>query len=217
MKTRLFRWLAPLVLASGLAGCGASDGNDMNGNGPSSSGAGASGTLSAAEVQSVTRMREEEKMARDVYGVLAPHAPAFSMIATSEQKHMDAVLGLLSSHGLADPAGGKDPGEFTDATLASVYSELIARGQPSLQDALSVGVEIEDLDLLDLMAATSTVEHQDVSNVYENLMRGSRNHLRTFCSQLQAAGGTCAAKHLDEATFQSIVGSPAETGGPQGW
>lgn len=206
--SRIATWVASATLLFAIAGCGDSDGGPHNGNGDA---------LSEAEARSVAKMREEEKMARDVYTVLAPKAAVFSTIASSEQRHMDAVGNLISNHELSDPAAGKAAGEFSDAALAAAYTDLAQRGSGSLVDALSVGVEIEDLDIHDLQEALKGVEARDVRNVYENLMRGSRNHLRTFCSELKTAGGTCAAKFLDAATFQQIVDSTTESGGPQGW
>ena len=54
-------------------------------------------------------MREEEKLARDVYLTLydAWRLAPFANISVSEQKHMNAMLLLLRKYGLPDPAAGK--------------------------------------------------------------------------------------------------------------
>ncbi len=51
------------------------------------------------------QLREEEKLARDVYLYLYTHWNQwiFSNIAKSEQQHMDAVKGLLDKYDIEDP------------------------------------------------------------------------------------------------------------------
>ncbi len=70
------------------------------------------GILTAAEEEGLLFMREEEKLARDVYLVLFDKwgLRVFENIAESEQRHMDAVLYLLGKYGLDDPA--RDPAFF---------------------------------------------------------------------------------------------------------
>ncbi len=68
--------------------------------------------LSAAEVEGLLLMREEEKLARDVYDALADiwDLRAFSNIAGSEQTHMDAVGRVLATYGIPDPITDDTPG-----------------------------------------------------------------------------------------------------------
>ncbi len=62
--------------------------------------------LSDDEKYWLSHMREEEKVARDVYKELYKvwGLTIFSNIASSEQKHMDAIKTLLDRYGLEDPA-----------------------------------------------------------------------------------------------------------------
>ena len=98
--------------------------------------------LNDTEVASLLFMREEEKLARDVYNTLYSvwGQPTFQNIASSEQTHMDEVKQLLDRYGLTDPA--LTPGQFTDPTLQSLYNQLVAQGSASLADALKVGAAI---------------------------------------------------------------------------
>lgn len=188
-----------LSLVVVLEGCGASGSTDQ-------------GSLSAAEQDGLAFTREEEKLARDVYDALDARDTTFVKIGQSEQTHMDAIGVLLTRYGVADPAAGKGVGEFTNPALQALYDALVARGTPSLQAALTVGVEIEELDIRDIEKARPAVAHTDVLTTYDNLTRGSRNHLRTFYGQLVAAGGSYTPKYLDPAVFQAIVDSPIERG-----
>jgi hypothetical protein len=196
-------------LATSLAvACGAAD-DTSPGQG---AGLDSQGSLSAAEREGLAFTREEEKLARDVYAALEHHDPSFINIGASEQTHMDAVATLLTRYGVADPAAGMGAGEFTNPDLQALYDALVERGAPSRLDALAVGVEIEELDIHDIEALKQTATHQDILKTYDNLTRGSRNHLRTYYGKLVAAGGTYEPKHLDVAEFMAIVESPKEKG-----
>lgn len=140
--------------------------------------------LSVVEKDHLLLMREEEKLARDVYQALNTkwNHRTFSNISKSEQQHMDSLKVLLDRYGLSDPAAGKKPGEFTNQKLQGLYAELIQKGSKSLGDALAVGVEIEKLDIADLEEAILKTTHSDVAQVYKNLLRGSNNHLNAFSS-----------------------------------
>lgn len=65
-----------------------------------------------------------------------------------------------------------------------------SQGSSSLLDGLVVGCTIEDLDILDLKNHLLEVDNQDFTLVFNNLMRGSRNHLRSFYANVLFSGGT---------------------------
>jgi hypothetical protein len=48
--------------------------------------------------------------------------------------------------------------------------------------------------------------------VYDNLLRGSRNHLRAFMKVLVQQGGSYVPQYISQAEFDAIVNSPVETG-----
>lgn len=172
------------------------------------------GDLGAAEVASLVLLREEEKLARDVYRALfAAHGDrAFANVAAAEQRHMDLVKLLLDRYGIADPAAGAAPGEFRDARLAALYAEMVAKGGVSLVEALKVGATIEDLDLADVGKALAATGARDVKAVLANLAKGSRNHLRAFSRRLEALGASYTAQYLPAAELAAIVAAPRERG-----
>jgi|JI10StandDraft_1071094.scaffolds.fasta_scaffold08488_11 hypothetical protein len=171
--------------------------------------------LSADEIKSMTYMREEEKLARDVYAVLYDkwNIQIFANIGESEQRHMDALLQLLTKYDLPDPVARNGAGVFTNATLQKLYNDLIAQGLTSLTNALKVGANIEDLDIFDLETALTKIESQDIRIVYGNLNRASRNHLRAFHSNLVSRGEIYVPHYISQAEFDSIVSSSKEGGG----
>ncbi|MCI0643382.1 MAG: DUF2202 domain-containing protein [Chloroflexi bacterium] len=176
----------------------------------------AAGALSAAETEGLLYMREEEKLAQDVYLALYEKwgLPVFQNIANSEATHTEAVKTLLDRYDLADPATGNDVGVFTDASLQGLYDQLVTQGNQSLADALRVGAAIEEIDILDLEERIAQTDKADIQLVYENLMKGSRNHLRSFTSTLKTqTGETYQPQYLDPAAYEAIVNTPLERGG----
>lgn len=141
--------------------------------------------LSEAEITDLLFLREEEKLARDVYRFLfQKHGiRTFSRISASEQNHMDSVKRLLDSHGLTDPAEGRGEGEFQNAELQTLYQTLIERGGTSPAEAIQVGILIEEKDIKDLEDAITRTGRADIKRVYSQLLKGSRNHLAAFRSQ----------------------------------
>jgi hypothetical protein len=170
--------------------------------------------LSEAEKNSLIFMREEEKLARDVYKALFTkwNTAIFSNIASSEQTHMDAILMLLNKYELADPVGVNGPGIFNNQVLQNLYNQLILRGNLSIAGAYKVGAGIEELDISDLTTALVSVDNQDIIMVYSNLTKGSRNHLRSFYKKVLWIGETYTPQYLTPAAFDAIINSPMETG-----
>ncbi len=158
-------------------------------------------------------MREEEELARDVYLTLYEKwgLPIFQNIARSEQTHMNAVKTLLDRYGPQDPASD-EVGVFTNPDLQALYDQLVSQGSQSMVDALKVGALIEEVDIEDLKSWIAKTNNQDIIMVYENLMKGSRNHLRAFTSQLKSYGVTYDPQVLPVDEYNEIVSSPMEAG-----
>jgi len=148
-------------------------------------------TLTSDEVYWLKYIREEEKLARDVYIYLYNQwgSSIFSNIAASEQTHMDKVKGPLDKYGIADPAEGNGLGEFDNEDLQDLYTQLITDGSASEVAAFNVGVFIEETDIDDLQKGIDATTHRDIRTVYTNLMQGSYNHLAAFESQLAKIAG----------------------------
>ena len=159
-------------------------------------------------------LREEEKLARDVYLYLYKEWEQliFVNIAASEQQHMDAVKNLLDKYGIEDPATGNGEGVFTNPELQELYKSLTEQGSTLNLDALIVGATIEDMDIADLQQILSETKKPDITRVCENLMKGSRNHLRAFVGEIELLGATYTPQYLSQEEFEAIVNSPRESG-----
>lgn len=174
-------------------------------------------TLSEEEKSSLAFMREEEKLAHDVYVKMYEqwNIPIFNNIAQSEQTHTEAVLALIDRYDLEDPVGANGLGIFVDTALANLYQILVPQGRTSAIDALIVGAVIEEIDILDLVNLLNTVvDNQDIRFVYENLLKGSRNHLRAFVKNLENRNTTYTPSYLSTELYQSIIEGQMEHGKP---
>jgi len=161
-------------------------------------------SLTEEEKNDLLFMREEEKLARDVYLTLFEKwgTPVFANIATSEQQHMDAMLILLNTYKLPDPAAATVVGEFVNTELQELYDALIQRGNQSVLKALKVGGIIEETDIEDINAAIETSRLAKIDSVYENLLEGSYNHLRAFAKQITSLTGE---PYVAQVVSQDIV------------
>lgn len=170
--------------------------------------------LNSAELTSLSFMREEEKLARDVYITLYNKwgVNIFTNISNSEQTHMDAILMLLSKYSLADPVSNNAVGVFNNVTLQNLYNQLVAQGNISVLDAYKVGATIEDLDIFDLKNALLNNDNQDIKLVYDMLTKRSRNHIRSFYKNILSVGGSYSPQYITQAEFDAIINTAMETG-----
>jgi len=167
------------------------------------------------EQEHLAYMREEEKLARDVY--LKMHDAwgmgVFYTIAQSEQVHTDAVKAKIEKYGLEDPVIDDTVGAFQNHDLAVLYDALILQGSISEIDALWVGGAIEEIDIIDLQHAIDDAEHDDIARVYQNLQLGSYNHLRAFVAQLEQLGIEYKAQYMTPEAVDAILNTSSGISG----
>ncbi|HBD22494.1 MAG TPA: hypothetical protein DC059_08120, partial [Dietzia sp.] len=140
------------------------------------------GTLSAEEAETLSMMREEERLAHDLYVALGEAWPdrRFDNISAAEARHGEATATLLANHDLPDPSVGSTPGVYDYPELQELYDDWLERGLTSKSEALAVGAELERRDIADLEAAMAATEQPDLDAVYEHLRDGSEKHLAAF-------------------------------------
>ncbi|MBT8217865.1 MAG: DUF2202 domain-containing protein [Acidimicrobiia bacterium] len=215
---------AAAALTLGLAGCrsiqpiaapnpGAGTVAAIGEAGPEANPTAAAARLSAADAEALTFLREEEKLAHDVYTTFAElwDAPLFSNIVESESSHTTAVQRLLEQYGVPDPAADNPIGVFSDPTLQDLYDELVEQGSASLIAALEVGGYIEEMDILDLRAKASDVA--GLERLFDNLERGSTSHLKAFVRNLEKAGEPYQPQLMSADVYETIVAGETDTGG----
>jgi hypothetical protein len=177
------------------------------------------GELNADEIAALLYMREEEKLARDVYQAMYDiwGVPVFANIAESEQAHMNAIAYLLDAYDLADPAAGQGLGEFENAQLQALYNELVAQGQQSLEDALLAGAAIEEIDILDLQERLAQTSNAAITQTFENLLAGSVNHLGAFATNIERQTGLAyQPQYMSQSAYQALVSTTSGRGNGSG-
>lgn len=230
MNKSITQLAAAILISASLAGCGGgtTQGNGgppmtVNEDGTSTFDSTQLGTtlanlpietLNEAETASLTYLREEEKLALDVYtqldSIWGASIKVFGNISKSEATHTEAVRQLLLRYNLTDPSVNLGSGRFVNATLQGLYDSLVSQGTASLSAALQVGAAIEELDILDIRQALVGIDNQDIRLVYDNLEKGSRNHLRSFVKNLDKQGVTYSPIYLSADAYTAIVTTPTE-------
>ena len=133
------------------------------------------------------------------------------MLSGIEVFHGDVKV-LLDRYALADPLAGLSVGTFHTPLFQTLYTDLVAASGVSLVAAVKVGVQIEELDISDLASRMAATDNTDIQVVYDNLLRGSRNHLRAYMSMVVQQGGSYAPQYITPLEFDAIVNSPMEKG-----
>lgn len=175
----------------------------------------ATDTLTADEIAGLRSMREEEKLAHDVYVAMFSlwgHR-TFSNIALSQTEHAEALLWLLFKYGVDDPAADKPAGVFEDPELQALYDTLLAAGAPSLIAGLQVGALMAETDIHDIEVQRAATNAPDILAVCESLLCGYRNHLRASNGALLALGASYVAQVITQQEWDAIANSAMETCG----
>jgi hypothetical protein len=171
-------------------------------------------TLDFNEQTHLEYMREEEKLARDVYialGVRYPAMKIFGNIDDAEQRHTCAVCDMLKKYGVEDPNTNDNVGVFTGSDFGTYftaqYTDLVSRGSSNPIDALYVGAYIEEMDMIDINYCPEEIIQQkngissesdcgkiysdnpDIQRLYTSLLQGSENHLRAFVRSIERRQG----------------------------
>lgn len=216
MKTKSLLYSVVYMLSLAFIGCDSNPASSQNSNLNSSENQTIDMTelekivaddLSPAEEAGLLFMREEEKVARDVYAYFYNKYKlnVFSNINKSETVHTYTIKYLLDRYGLQDPMVIDNPGIFVNQDLQNLHNQLIEQGNVSDVEALKVGALIEEVDIIDLFTHLKETDNQDLTYVYSNLEKGSENHLRAFVGNLANRGIVYSPVKLDVKTYNSII------------
>lgn len=156
-------------------------------------------TITEEMKQGLLLMREEEKLAKDVYAYFASlySVPAFTNITASETKHMSSVKILLDKYNITDPVKDDAIWVFTNPSFTMLYNEWTTKGATSLTEALKIWIKIEELDIADIDKLLWQISsNSDIALVYNNLRAWSINHLTSFIKNLEKQWETYVSIYL---------------------
>lgn len=163
--------------------------------------------LTSSEAAHLRFIREEEKLARDIYYVLAEmwDLKIFVKIAESEQRHTDAVRLVIEKYVISDPAKATPPGIFANEDVQKLYNVLNERGKVSSLEALKIGALTEEKDISDINVAIADTSKPDLLELYAYLKEGSSMHLRGFMAEIRKAGGDYSPQFLSTEDFEKAL------------
>lgn len=187
--------------------------------------------LPLSEEQHLTFMREEEKLARDVYitfSQMYPRSRVFGRIDNSEQQHTDAIKRLLDKYGVVDPSTNDNVGIFTGYEYGEYFTNLfkLLIEVDNQLEALYVSAYIEEFDIIDLLYCNQEIiyandeltdryscglevtETTDVQRTLNSLLMGARSHLRAYVRDIEReiGVGNYAAQLLTQEEVDEILG-----------
>lgn len=164
-------------------------------------------SLTDEERESIIYMREEEKLARDVYKMMYAkyNLRPFRNISQAEERHMELMKDLLTKYNISDPVSSDETGSFNNSTLNELYKKLIEQGNLSLINALKAGALIEEVDIKDLDKQLSITQNSDIKETYTYLRQGSENHLRAYVKNLSKQGIEYSPVELSKEEFNKII------------
>ncbi len=128
-------------------------------------------------------MIEEEKMARDLYDALYEETglKVFDRISDSEQTHVDAVVAEANRLNInISNLELEEAGVYTNTDIQNLYNTLLAQGLESYEGAISVGIAVEETDIVDLQHAIADETDLTLVGVYNNLLNAPYSHLGAF-------------------------------------
>lgn len=168
-------------------------------------------TISKQEIENLQFLKEEEKLARDVYlfSYDLYGQNIFKNISNSEQSHMNSVSVIMEKYGIKD-LSFDERGKFSNLELQQLYDDLVDLSKISLENALTVGATVEDLDINDLNNFISNADHQDMIEMYQLLNCGSRNHLRAYTNNLESLDLTYDPQFISVEEYDMILSSSGE-------
>lgn len=153
------------------------------------------GVLTEQDKIDLHYLQEEEKLARDVYLTLRAkfNSVVFQNISESEQRHTDSVLNLLNLYQIPSVALS-EVGKFHDASLQTLYNDLITSGTKGIPESSLVGALVEEVDIADLKKMLATTKNPDLMKTYSKLMTASERHLNSFVSLWKNQTGSTVYK-----------------------
>lgn len=203
MKNPKLAILAILVVLSSVGLVGACTFNDPPKPKPEQE-------ITKSDKDALLFMLEEEKLARDTYNYLYDvwGFRIFNNISNSEQIHMNEMSGLLELYGI--PYTILDKGEFSNRDLQNYYDAFAVDGKKSLDAALQIGATIEDLDIVDLERYKNASTNSTILASFNRLQCGSRNHLRSYVSNIERGGQSYTPQFLSTEAYNSIINGSHE-------
>jgi hypothetical protein len=168
--------------------------------------------LTADEIEFLYAVREDEKVARDLYAAFFEKykLKAFENLSKAEINHIRAVELLMDYYEIEYPEAG-DYGKFTDPARQQLYDSLLLKGETALE-AFKVMAQLEEDNIVSYLKVLEDIDNDNIGIVIENLERASENHFKATIRQITALGGEYTARYMTQEQYSAIIAKGFEQG-----
>lgn len=173
--------------------------------------------LNADEIEFLYAVREDEKLAHDVYSVFAdkyPTAPQIGRIMNAESTHMAAVDSLFKYYEI-DYVPTTEVGVFASPERQEQFNTLSAQSS-TLVEAFKTMAFIEEEGIAAYNAVVGDIENVNIKLVIEHLTKASGNHLKAVDRQIKSLGETYTPTVLTQEDYDAIINAPFTHGNAYG-
>jgi len=168
--------------------------------------------LTADEIEFIYAIREDEKVARDLYfsffGTFG--LKPFENIGKAEDNHIKATEKLFDYYEIDYPALSEN-GKFENAIRQKLFDSLLLKGTPELE-AFKVMAMLEESNIVEYGEVLKTIANPNIKIVIENLARASANHFKAAIRQITALGGTYRPALMTQEQYRAVIATGFEKG-----
>jgi hypothetical protein len=168
--------------------------------------------LTADEIEFIFAVREDEKVARDMYFSFFGKfgLKPFENIGKAEDNHIKATEKLFDYYEIDYPTLSEN-GKFEDAIRQKLYDSLLLKGTPELE-AFKVMALLEESNIVEYGEVLKTIVNPNIKIVIENLAMASANHFKAAIRQITALGGTYTPALMTQEQYRTVIAIGFEQG-----
>jgi len=164
--------------------------------------------LSSKE-NAVLYLIEQEKLARDLYGVLDTIwvTDVFNRMANKELQHMDKLSAVAAEFMIDVPNHFNEykPGQFVNEDLRNLYIDLLFNANFSLEDAYRACANLEERKIMNLRTALKEPNFDLETTTYKTLLIGSEDNLKFFVRALVEMNSGYVPILMNKSEFETIT------------
>jgi hypothetical protein len=152
---------------------------------------------------------EQEKLARDLYGVLDTIwvTDVFNRMVNDELQHMDKLSAVAAEFMIDVPNHFNEykPGQFVNADLRTLYLDLLADANFSLEDAYRACANLEERKIMNLRTALKEPNFDLEIATYKTLLIGAEDNLKFFIRALVEMNSGYLPILMSESEFEFLT------------
>ena len=167
--------------------------------------------LSMEETESLKFTAEQEKLSVELYlyAFSAYNLPIFQEIANKKTRHLTEVRAVMEDLDVEDPTEGIGVGVFNNTEIQTLYNQMRSRIEEGQNNAFIAALTVEESIIHFSGISLSETSNNTLIELYEAIICGSKNHFRTFYSELTTSK-SYVSQYFTQEEFSDIVNSGQE-------